>query len=385
MLARAFIAIPFSPKLSEVAGRHTSWKTPIHRDKSPRRRRLRHTRSRQIISATASSEGNNNESRITDDELAIAHSAVRATCHLFNASIKSCWDEGLPQLSTADLLSFCSVKGVKLNTNIWNRSALLHKARIYYEREGIARTQPDKIENEEWLNKSTGAKIRDLHDVCNGEGDATYVDPVSGYTVFSAFAHLKRGHCCGLQKKETQDGDGEFERTHRCRHCPYMDNGAVGGSSMQALKERLHVVEYVRSKVQEQWQKGFSVNDEAEKLEDASTFSFSALTDDIEANITNSNDSNQTKETDAEERERKRLRRKLVKKVEVEKRHRSNDFTPSCDVCSDERMVTCGRCKGFTWVFSPDVRICPRCKGEGMHPCMDCTPYRPPPTTSIYS
>jgi hypothetical protein len=34
---------------------------------------------------------------------------------------------------------------------------------------------------------------------------STYIDPATGYKVFTAFAHEKRGKCCG----------------NKCRHCPF--------------------------------------------------------------------------------------------------------------------------------------------------------------------
>ena len=37
------------------------------------------------------------------------------------------------------------------------------------------------------------------------EGRTTYVDPATGYTVFTELAHRVRGYCCG----------------NDCRHCPY--------------------------------------------------------------------------------------------------------------------------------------------------------------------
>ncbi|KAI8517860.1 hypothetical protein Bbelb_038770 [Branchiostoma belcheri] len=37
------------------------------------------------------------------------------------------------------------------------------------------------------------------------EGQDTYVDPETGYTVFTRLSHLRRGTCCGSA----------------CRHCPY--------------------------------------------------------------------------------------------------------------------------------------------------------------------
>lgn len=39
---------------------------------------------------------------------------------------------------------------------------------------------------------------------CNAKRE-TYSDPYTGYSVFTEFAHLKRGTCCGSA----------------CRHCPY--------------------------------------------------------------------------------------------------------------------------------------------------------------------
>ncbi|XP_053549772.1 uncharacterized protein C1orf53 homolog isoform X4 [Bombina bombina] len=38
-----------------------------------------------------------------------------------------------------------------------------------------------------------------------GAGEECYVDPHTGYLVFTEIAHLKRGKCCGCG----------------CRHCPY--------------------------------------------------------------------------------------------------------------------------------------------------------------------
>ncbi|ELR55333.1 hypothetical protein M91_03595, partial [Bos mutus] len=36
-------------------------------------------------------------------------------------------------------------------------------------------------------------------------GQLNYVDPATGYVVFTQLAHLQRGQCCGSA----------------CRHCPY--------------------------------------------------------------------------------------------------------------------------------------------------------------------
>mmetsp|Transcript_14605 Transcript_14605/g.29555 ORF Transcript_14605/g.29555 Transcript_14605/m.29555 type:complete len:505 (-) Transcript_14605:34-1548(-) len=47
--------------------------------------------------------------------------------------------------------------------------------------------------------------IEELHRRACLEGSETYIDPDSGFTVFTELAHLNRGTCCGF----------------RCRHCPF--------------------------------------------------------------------------------------------------------------------------------------------------------------------
>ncbi len=47
--------------------------------------------------------------------------------------------------------------------------------------------------------------IEDLHQKAVMHKSNTYTDPKTGFTVFTEYAHLKRGKCCG----------------NMCRHCPY--------------------------------------------------------------------------------------------------------------------------------------------------------------------
>ena len=54
-------------------------------------------------------------------------------------------------------------------------------------------------------NNTTDADIEELHQQALLHGSTTYQDPTTGFTVFTALAHLQRGTCCGNQ----------------CRHCPY--------------------------------------------------------------------------------------------------------------------------------------------------------------------
>ncbi len=45
----------------------------------------------------------------------------------------------------------------------------------------------------------------DPHELAVATGCVSYIDPETGYTVFTELAHIERGYCCGS----------------RCRHCPY--------------------------------------------------------------------------------------------------------------------------------------------------------------------
>lgn len=49
------------------------------------------------------------------------------------------------------------------------------------------------------------APYSNAHRKAISSGSETYVDPSTGYTVFTELSHLKRGKCCG----------------NMCRHCPY--------------------------------------------------------------------------------------------------------------------------------------------------------------------
>jgi ATP-binding cassette subfamily B (MDR/TAP) protein 1 len=55
------------------------------------------------------------------------------------------------------------------------------------------------------LVASQGAGFEQSHREAAEQGQTTYIDPSTGYQVFTEVAHLKRGKCCGSG----------------CRHCPY--------------------------------------------------------------------------------------------------------------------------------------------------------------------
>ncbi|QDK37074.1 DUF5522 domain-containing protein [Bdellovibrio sp. NC01] len=55
------------------------------------------------------------------------------------------------------------------------------------------------------MENSQDKKIKELHDRAVERGEDSYIDPATGYLVFTELFHEKRGHCC-------QSG---------CRHCPW--------------------------------------------------------------------------------------------------------------------------------------------------------------------
>ena len=57
--------------------------------------------------------------------------------------------------------------------------------------------------------------IEDLHRHAIMNKQSTYIDPATGFTVFTELAHLKRGRCCG----------------NMCRHCPYGWSNVQGASA----------------------------------------------------------------------------------------------------------------------------------------------------------
>lgn len=52
---------------------------------------------------------------------------------------------------------------------------------------------------------SSSPEIEELHRVACDKGLNTYIDPKTGYTVITEYAHRNRGVCCG----------------NGCRHCPF--------------------------------------------------------------------------------------------------------------------------------------------------------------------
>lgn len=298
---------------------------------------------------------------LSADELTVAEATARVTHYVSQGDLSS--------IGTFELLAFCNVKGLTATANIWDRPTLEAAVREYAGQERLARLQ----KGSEWEEMSAARKIRLLHDVCNGEGDVTYIDPGSGYCVFSYFAHLKRGNCCGIKQRDEKGEDGKlYERTHRCRHCPYTEPGDLKSAKMKALMDRVAVIEFARERAQQIW---------AEEGVASTGVTFGTL-----GEQKSSSQGGQGAKAASLPLPDKRTeithKQRFAKVVQIEK---PKDKPCSCEDCADEKVVTCTRCNGFTYLFSPELMKCPQCETKGYHPCMSCTPFRPPSKSSFYS
>lgn len=275
-------------------------------------------------------------------------------------------------LTTWQLATFCNVKNLSLPSNLWDRTALESIARAYLRRERLSRVK----HGAEWEAMSTPQKIRCLHEVCNAEGDVTYIDPATGYTVFSYFGHLKRGSCCGVKKEQ----GGEIERIHRCRHCPYDQEGVLRSSKLKGLQGRIEVVRRTKERAQELYKAGIDgIGSQTENGLDVREME--SLTTPV---AVGTNDEVGKGESMVGVRERDDLPERFAK-VARRERLDAKEGKVECAACGDERYVTCTRCKGWTFLVSPQMMKCPQCDAKGYHPCMECTPFRPPSRSSFYS
>ena len=261
--------------------------------------------------------------------------------------------DALREFSTFTLLAFCAVKGISIPYNVWERDTLVNLVETYLREERTCRIRGGT----EWVQMTDEEQEKMLHRVCNGEGDATYIDPKTGYTVFTFFGHLRRGHCCGVKKDEQGN---VVERTHRCRHCPYDVDGNLVAKRMVALGERIDIIEMVREFVRE----------DAENL--------------MRGEIDNNEGNLELKEGSVraigKEATFERAKVKADSMVAVEMQSDED----KCELCGGAGMITCQRCNGWKIVISPQTKLCPQCDATGTHPCMACTPWRPKQIKAFY-
>jgi hypothetical protein len=212
---------------------------------------------------------------------------------------------GAGVLSGAALHAFCQAKGAR-------GPDAAAAAERYVAEERAVRRRGGAL----WDAWGGAQRVRALHAVCNAEGDGTYDDPDTGYTVFAAVAHLRRGHCCGIE-------EGTGARTHRCRHCPYAPEGALTSPAYMRLAERIPLVDAVNE--------AFTRQQRQQQGVVAAAANVAAV---------------------------------VVKDEE------------DCPEC-ENGVSLCSQCKGFTFLASPTVRPCPQCDATGRHPCLVCTSWRP--------
>jgi len=75
-------------------------------------------------------------------------------------------------------------------------------ARVVYDQEAV---DPSIADMEDLITEKNEHTFAKLHEQACAEGKDVYIDPKTGYSVFTEIAHKKRGKCCGSG----------------CRHCPY--------------------------------------------------------------------------------------------------------------------------------------------------------------------
>jgi len=200
---------------------------------------------------------------------------------------------------------------------------------------------------------AAAARIR--HTAACAAGEATYEDPQTGYTVFTAVAHLERGDCCGMV-------DGA--RAHRCRHCPYGREGALVAARAVELAARTGLLTRLRDAAA-----SVRAAAVAEAAAAASAAAVAAATSAAAEAAAAAPAAGPTAAAGAEGAAPS-----------------TGAVAPACGVCEDTQWVRCERCNGWGFVVSPFTALCPVCQADngGHHPCPVCTPWRRPPKTAFY-
>ncbi|GAB0496510.1 hypothetical protein MMPV_007822 [Pyropia vietnamensis] len=191
------------------------------------------------------------------------------------------------------------------------------------------------------------AAARARHTAACAAGEATYEDPATGYTVFTAVAHLARGRCCGIV-------DGA--RAHRCRHCPYAPGGELVAPRSMELAERVGLLLRLR--------------DVTGGVRGAAVAA--AM---MRAPLSVARPPPAVAPLDGEG---------VAAAEGTAADPPATVVSPACGVCGSDGWVRCGRCRGWGFVVSPRTALCPVCHAEGYHPCPGCTPWRRPPKVAFY-
>jgi len=166
-----------------------------------------------------------------------------------------------------------------------------------------------------------------LHEVAVSNGAVTYLDPATGYTVFTSFSLVTRDSgCCGVKYKE----DGTYVRTHKCRHCPYDMDGKLSRKDMKELKARGPMIAAYRDAMESEMQQL------ASKIVSVASSSGHKITEAVEG------------------------------------------ASADCGTCRGSGVTPCPKCMGLGFLITPDIRKCHICNGQKQTPCLSCTGWQIP-------
>jgi len=121
-------------------------------------------------------------------------------------------------------ISRAALNATKITHDTYRLSSHLPRSRSSIGQVTIAYTNLDlqKMVETETKKDDVITDIEDLHRHAIMNKQSTYIDPATGFTVFTELSHLKRGRCCG----------------NMCRHCPYGWSNVRGTSESNASNGR---------------------------------------------------------------------------------------------------------------------------------------------------
>ncbi|XP_017557921.1 uncharacterized protein C1orf53 homolog isoform X1 [Pygocentrus nattereri] len=129
-----------------------------------------------------------------------------------------------PIIMSARARSACSSPGEEGDTLTCSRhNTLEDEART--EERGVGKAAGTLQLLEENRLSEQERVIHRLHQEACKAGERTYIDPLSGYKVFTEFAHKQRGRCCGSA----------------CRHCPYGQINVEDSSKKKTFNSAFYV------------------------------------------------------------------------------------------------------------------------------------------------
>jgi len=126
---------------------------------------------------------------------------------------------------TVSSISRAALNASKITHDTYRLSSCIPRSSSSIGRVTFAYTNLDlqkMAETETKKDDDVITDIEDLHRHAIMNKQSTYIDPATGFTVFTELAHLKRGRCCG----------------NMCRHCPYGWSNVRGASESNSSNGR---------------------------------------------------------------------------------------------------------------------------------------------------